>query len=149
MTTLAQNKKAHFDYEILEKFEAGIQLLGHEVKSIRAGQASLAGAYVIVRGDEAFLIYMSVPPYQPKNTRDDYEPRRNRKLLLTHKEIATISQFENKKGLSVVPLALVTRHNKIKVELAIVRGKKKWDKREDLKKRESDRDIQRDIKWGS
>ncbi len=146
MPILAQNKKARFDYEVLEKFEAGVQLLGYEVKSIRAGQASLEGAYVIVRGSEAFLIYMSVPPYQPKNTRDDYEPRRNRKLLLTRKEIATISQFENKKGLSVVPLSLFTKHNKIKVELAIVRGKKKWDKRETLKKREAQRDISRELK---
>ena len=88
MGNYAENRKARFDYEVLEKYEAGIELLGSEVKSVRGGQMSLDGSFVIIRGGEAYIINANVPPYQPKNAPKDYDPVRNRKLLLTKKEIA-------------------------------------------------------------
>ena len=88
MANYAENRKARFNYEILEKYETGIELLGTEVKSVRGGQMSLEGAFVIVRGGEAFLINANIPPFQPKNAPKDYDPLRNRKLFLTKKEIA-------------------------------------------------------------
>ena len=94
MANYAENRKARFDYEILEKYEAGIELLGVEVKSVRGGQMSLEGAFVLVRGGEVFLINANVPPYQPKNAPKDYDPLRNRKLLLTKKEIDELAGNE-------------------------------------------------------
>ena len=103
---LVQNKKVHFNYEILEKFEAGIQLRGFEVKSLKTGQGSLAGAYVIVRGNEAFVVGMHVPPYQQANTPKEYDPYRARKLLLNKKEISQLVGFEKQKGLTIVPVSV-------------------------------------------
>lgn len=141
-----RNRKAHFNYDILETFEAGIELLGAEVKSLRAKQGSLDGAYVIVRGNEAFLVQAFIPPYQPKNTPKEYDPKRHRKLLLTKKEIAELAAAENKKGLTIVPLSVYNHGRKIKVEIAIARGKKKYDKRETLKRRDAEREMRRDMK---
>lgn len=146
MSSLIENKKAHFNYEILETMEAGIELLGHEVKSIRKREGSLEGARVIVRGNEAFLVGATIPPYQPANTEKDYEPERNRKLLLNKKEIMIILGAESKKGLTIIPLSVYNKGRKIKVSVAIVRGKKKYDKRDSIKKRETDRDIRRTLK---
>jgi SsrA-binding protein len=143
---LIQNRKAHFDYEILEKFEAGIELLGFEVKSLKAGQGSLEGSHIIVRGNEAFMTNMTIPPYQPKNTPADYEPARNRKLLITKKEIEELKKVESQKGLTIVPLSVYNKGKKLKVEIAVVRGKKKYDKRETIKKRDTERDIRRTLK---
>src|SRR3989338_3617892 len=127
---LIQNKKAGFNYEFLEKLNAGIELFGFEVKSIRAKQGSLEGAYVIVRGKEAFLLNAYIPAYQPKNAPKGYDERRNRKLLLTKKEIYTLAASESKKGLTIVPVSVYNKGRKIKMEIAIARGKKKFDKRE-------------------
>src|SRR3989344_7137688 len=93
-----------FDYETLERFEAGIELLGFEVKAVKTGQAALDGSYVVVRGGEAFLIACTISPYQPANTPKDYDSRRTRKLLLTKKEIGQLLGFEQKQGLTIVPL---------------------------------------------
>lgn len=144
--SLIQNKKVHFNYEIIEKFEAGLELLGFEVKAIKGKLGNIDSAYVVVRGGEAFLIGVDIPPYQGKNTPASYERMRNRKLLLTKKEIAHIADEETKKGLTIVPISLYNKGVKIKVELAIVRGKKKFDKRETIKKRDSDREIRRSLK---
>ena len=146
MSNYAENRKARFNYEILEKYEAGIELLGAEVKSIRNGQMSLEGAFVIIRGGEAFLINASIPPYQVKNSPKDYDPLRNRKLLLTKKEIAELVGSEKNKSLTIVPISVYNKNRKIKVEIALVKGKKKFDKRETLKKRETDREIRREYK---
>ncbi|MSR78547.1 MAG: SsrA-binding protein SmpB [Candidatus Taylorbacteria bacterium] len=143
---LIQNKKAHFNYEILEKFTAGIELLGFEVKSIRAKNGSLEGAYVTVRGGEAYLMSVNIPPFQAGNTPKGYDPLRNRRLLLTKKEIALLASTESKKGLTIIPISMYNHGRKIKVEIATVRGKKQFDKRETLKKRESERDILRVMK---
>jgi len=146
MANYAENRKARFNYEILEKYETGIELLGTEVKSVRAGQMSLEGAFVIARGGEAFLINANIPPYQPKNSPKDYDPLKNRKLLLTKKEIAELAGSEKNKSLTIVPISVYNKNRKIKVEIALVKGKKKFDKRETIKKRDTDREIRRDFK---
>lgn len=143
---LIQNKKAHFNYEILEKIEAGIELLGFEVKSLKKGQGSLEGSHITIRGNEAFVINMQIPPYQPANTPKDYNPTRNRRLLMTKKEIARLSGEENQKGLTIVPISVYNKGRKLKLEIAIVRGKKKYDKRESIKKRDTEREMRRDLK---
>ena len=144
--SLIYNKKINVDYEILETFEAGIELLGQEVKSLRNGQGSLLGSHITVRGGEAFVIAMNIPPYQIKNTPSDYDPKRNRRILLNKNEIQQLASLEAKKGLTIVPVSVYNSSKKIKVSIAVVRGKKKFDKREDIKKREVDRDIRREFK---
>src|SRR3990167_2560886 len=146
MSHYAENRKARFNYEILEKYEAGIELLGVEVKSIRGGQMSLEGAFVIIRGGEVFLINANIPPFQVKNTPKDYDTLRNRKLLLTKKEISELAGSEKNKSLTIVPISVYNKNRKIKIEIALVKGKKKFDKRETIKKRETDREIRREIK---
>ena len=146
MSNYAENRKARFDYEILEKYETGIELLGTEVKSIRGGKMSLEGAFVIVRGGEAYLINSNIPPYQAKNAPKDYDPLRNRKLLLTKKELAELSGSEKNKSLTIVPISVYNKNRKIKVAIALVKGKKKFDKRETIKKRDTDREIRREYK---
>lgn len=148
MANYAENRRARFDYEILEKYETGIELLGSEVKSVRGGSMSLEGAFVIVRGGEAFLINANIPPYQPKNAGEDYDPIRNRKLLLTKKELQELSASEKNKSLTIVPISVYNKGRKIKVAIALVKGKKKFDKRENTKKRETDREIRREFKRG-
>ncbi len=143
---LVTNKKAHFNYEILEKFEAGIELLGFEVKAIKNNQGSLEGAHVLVRGGEAFLTGFDLPPYQAKNTPADYERARTRKLLLTKKEIIRIGDESAKQGIAVIPLSIFLKGQKLKMDLALARGKKKFDKRESIKKRDTDREIRREMK---
>jgi len=146
MSNFAENRKAYFNYEILEKITAGIELLGFEVKAIKAGQISLDGAYATIRGGEAFLIGANITALQPKNVPKDYDVKRNRKLLLTKKEIEKLADIENKKGLTIVALSVYNVGHKLKVELGIARGKKKADKRESIKKRESIREIERTLK---
>lgn len=143
---LIQNKKALRDYAVLETFEAGVVLSGQEVKSLRAGQGELSGSYVIIRGGEAFLVGASIPPYQPKNTPESYEPDRPRKLLLSKKEILELLNNGEKSGLTIVPISVYNKKHRIKIEIALVRGKKKHDKRETLKKREAQKDIRRTLK---
>ncbi|NTV44591.1 MAG: SsrA-binding protein SmpB [Candidatus Yonathbacteria bacterium] len=144
--SLIRNKKAHFDYDILEKFEAGLDLHGFEVKSLRGGHGSLEGAHVIVRGGEAFVIGMTIPPYQTVNTPASYDPARNRRLLLSKKELFLLAEAESKKGLTIVPISVYNKSRYLKVEIAIVRGKKQFDKRETIKKREADLEMRRSLK---
>src|SRR3989344_1104606 len=146
MAHYAENRKVRFNYEILEKYESGIELLGTEVKSVRGGRMSLEGAFVIVRGGEAFLVNANIPPYQAKNAPKDYDPLRNRKLLLTKKEINELADSEKNKSLTIVPISVYNKNRKIKLEIALVKGKKKFDKRETLKKRDTEREIRRTLK---
>ena len=146
MPTLLSNKKAHFNYEILERFQAGIEVVGHEVKSLREKLGTLEGSYVTIRGGEAYLLNAFIPPYQVNNTDESYDPRRNRRLLLTKKEILHLSETEHHAGLTIVPISVYNNKRWIKVEIAIVRGKKQFDKRETIKKRDSEREIRREIK---
>ena len=143
MKIVAKNKKAYFNYEILEKFEAGISLIGQEVKSIKMGKMSLIGAYVVLRNKEVFLIGAKVPAYQPKNAPKDYNPQRTRKLLLRRSEIKYLIGKSRQKGLTMIPLMIYTRKGKIKIEFALAKGKTKIDKRETIKKREGEREIRR------
>jgi len=144
--SLVQNKKAHFNYEILERYDAGLELFGPEVKALRDSRGSLEGAHVTVRGGEAYLIGMTIPPYQPGNTQKGYDPMRNRRLLLTKDEIAELGTRESAKGLTIVPISVYNKGRNLKVEIAVVRGKKTYDKREVIKKREASRDVLREIK---
>ncbi len=137
------NKKAVFDYEILEKFEAGIVLSGTEIKAIKSGKANLAGSFAIIRNNEIFLLNFSIPPYQPKNVNASYQPDKTRKLLLHKKQIASLSGQLKQKNLTLIPLRMYNKHGLIKVELALAKGKKKFDKRESIKKRETQRKIDR------
>jgi len=146
MSPLIQNRKVFFNYEVLEKIEAGIELLGNEVKSLRAGQGALDGTHITIRGGEAYLIGMDIPPYQPKNTSPDYDPKRNRRLLLTKKELMELSGTELSRGLTLVPISVYNKGRSLKIEIAIVRGKKKFDKRENTKKRETEREMRRTLK---
>jgi len=146
MSVFAENRKAYHDYEILEKYEAGIVLEGHEVKSIKKGKVSLQGAYVKIKGDEIFLIGATITPYQPQNISKEYDPQRTRKLLLNKSEINTLIGKEKEKGLTIVPLKLYNKRGKIKLLVGLVKSRKKKDKREIIKKREEERKIGRALK---
>jgi len=146
MSVLIDNRKAHFNYEVVDKYEAGIELFGYEVKSIKGGRAILAGSFAIVRGGEVYLMNMQIPPYQVGNTPGGYDPTRTRKLLLSKKQIKAISPSDGMKGLTLVPLSLYNKGRLVKVELAVVKGKKNYDKRETIKKRDTDREIRREYK---
>lgn len=146
MKILAENRKARFDYEILERFEAGMVLIGQEVKSIKSGRMSLKGSYVTLKNEEPYLIGANIPPYQPKNASPDYEPEKPRKLLLNKSEIKHLIGKTKEKGLTLVPLKVYTKKGKIKLEFGTAKGRKKSDKRELIKKRETERDIDRELK---
>ena len=146
MKVLAENKKAYFNYRILEKFEAGVSLIGQEVKSIKTRGVNLAGSYVVIKNSEAFWIGARISPYQPKNVPPDYNPERSRKLLLKKSEIKYLIGKAKQKGLTLIPLRVYTKRGKIKLEFGIARGKKKVDKRELIKKREIEREIRKAMK---
>lgn len=151
MTVLAKNKKVFFNYEILEKFEAGIELKGFEVKSLREKGVSLDGTYVTISKDEKeraqiYWTGANINPYQPKNIYVEYNPKRDRKLLLKQKEIDYLIGKSSEKGLTLVPISVYTKKSFIKMELALVRGKKTHDKRETIKNREVDRKIRSELK---
>ena len=144
--SLIFNKKATFDYEILDKYEVGIELSGNEVKSLRNKRGELAGAHVLVRGGEIFVVGFEIPPYQANNLTTDYEPLRTKKLIMTKKEIREIEKKTAEKGLTIIPVSLYNKGVRLKLEIAIVRGKKKFDKRESIKKRDVERDLGRTLK---
>ena len=146
MSNYVSNKKARFDYELLETFEAGLVLYGYEVKSIRSGKAKLEGAHVVVRGGEAFLVGASVSPYQAANMPQEYETDRPRKLLLSAKELTKLERESENAGLTIVPIRLYSANRKIKIEIALARGKKQADKRETIKKRDPKRATDRILK---
>lgn len=143
MTDLAVNRRVNFDYEVLQTYEAGIELLGHEVKSIKSGRINLAGSYAVIRGNEVYLLNASIPPYQAKNTPADYDPERSRRLLLHRSEIKELIGAAAQKGLTIVPLKVYTKRNRVKILIGLGRHKKKQDKRETIKKRETEREISR------
>jgi SsrA-binding protein len=141
--TLLTNKKAHLRFTVLETFSAGLELSGTEVKALRGKQGSLEGSRIVVRGGEAYLVGATIPPYQMANTKKEYEPEKTRRLLLNKKEIAEIADAESKKGLTVVPLEVYNAGRYIKLRIAIVKGKGKEDRREDLKKADAMREADR------
>ena len=145
MPDLAENKRARFDYEILETYEAGIELLGFEVKAIRAGRLNLSGSYVIIRGDEAYLINADLPPYQAYNTPTDYDSKRTRRLLLNKAEIKELVGKNREARLTIIPLNVYTKGRLIKLKIGLGRSKKKSDKRETIKKRDVEREMRRAV----
>ncbi|MDP3994004.1 MAG: SsrA-binding protein SmpB [Candidatus Doudnabacteria bacterium] len=145
MTVLAKNKDAYFNYTVEHELDAGIVLTGQEVKSIKAGQVSLKGAHVTIHGNEAFLVNAHVSPYKYAGNISGYEPTRSRKLLLKRKEISSLIGKYKEQGMAVVPLEFKAVKGLIKVRLGIGRGKKKYDKRASIRKREDERKIGRAI----
>lgn len=145
MPELSVNKRALFDYEIAEKFTAGVELTGHEAKSAKSGRMDIAGCHAAVRGNEVFLMGANIQSFQPGNAPAGYDPTRMRKLLLTGKEIKYLIG-KLKSGLTLVPLKAFVGRNFIKIELGLGKGRKKADKREVIKKRETEREIRRERK---
>tara|TARA_R110000824_G_scaffold401771_1_gene615715 strand:+ start:397084 stop:397536 length:453 start_codon:yes stop_codon:yes gene_type:complete len=144
--SLVENKKARLRFEVLTTYEAGLELQGTEVKSLRAGHGSLDGSRVVVRGAEAFIVGMTIPPFQVANAPKSYDPEAPRRLLLKKGEIAELLEAESKKGLTVVPLELYNNRRYVKVRIAIVRGKNKADKREDMKRDEAKKEAAQALK---
>jgi SsrA-binding protein len=148
MNILAENKKAVFNHQILEKYEAGLVLLGQEVKSIRLGRANLAGSHIIVNQGSFWLVGCHIPPYQPKNTPADYLPERSRRLLLKKKEMIYLSGRLSQRGLTLLPLRIYTNDGKrmLKIEFALAKLLKKFDKREQIKAKEARREVKRFVR---
>jgi len=146
MPKLAENRKALFDYEVLDKFEAGLLLHGLEVKAIMHGLLNLRGSYISVRNGELFLVGASISPYQPKNTPKEYDQERPRKLLLNKKEINYLIGKTAERGLTLVPISVYTKGRLIKLEFALVRSQKKFEKREKIKERDFKREKERLLK---
>lgn len=144
--SLLENKKAGLEYTFIEKMEAGLELFGFEVKSLRAKLGSLKGARVVARGGEAYLVGATIPAWQIANAPKDYDPERHRRLLLSKKEIAHISSAEGEKGLTIVPISVYNRDRVLKLEIAIARGKKQHDKRQTIRERDEKRRIDRTLK---
>ncbi len=147
MPTLVINKKANFNYEILEKYEAGLVLLGHEVKSLRQGNGSLKGAYITLKQTkegkmpEVILKNSTISKYKHAGNLDSYDPERERKLLLKKRQILYFVGKKKEQGLTLVPIKIYTKDNFIKLSFGLARGKKKYDKREDLKKKDVERQM--------
>lgn len=146
--SLVDNPRAKFDYELLDRYESGLELVGWEVKALKLGKARLQGSRVLVRGGEAYLLGAQIEPYQANNLPPGYELARPIKLLLTKKELGVLSGAESANGLTIVPIAVYNKHGRLKLEIALGRGKKKGDKRQTIKRRETDRDISRTLKRG-
>lgn len=144
--TYAENRKAFHNYEIIERYEAGIVLEGHEVKAVKTGKISIIGSYVKTLGNEIFLVGAIISPYQPKNTPKGYDPQRTRKLLLNKKEIAGLIGKSKEKGLTIVPLKVYAKKSRIKFEIGLAKARKKRDKREVIKKKEEERKIEKVLK---
>lgn len=144
-----KNKKAFFDYEVMDSMEAGIELLGTEVKSLKAGHGSMQGSYVSIVNGTVVLLGAHIPPWQEKNAPLEYDPYRTRTLLLHKKERIMLEKALQSKGLTIVPISLYNKSGLIKVQIAIARGKKNVDKRETIKARDTDRELRRTQKnWG-
>ena len=148
MSNLAYNKEAGFNFRIIEEFEAGLVLTGAEVKSMKTGHLSLKGAFISIKNGQAWIKKMHIPPYQKASSQSliNYNPDHDRKLLLAKKEIIYLAHKTDEKGLTIIPLSVYTTRRLIKVKIALVKGKKQFDKRADMKKRDVGRELARKIK---
>ncbi|MCK9520790.1 MAG: SsrA-binding protein SmpB [Dehalococcoidia bacterium] len=144
-STIALNRRARYDYEILERYEAGIVLTGSEVKSLRAHRVSLQGAFARMKDNELWLVDAHIAPYENAGY-TGHNPTRDRKLLLHKKELARLAEMTAEKGLTIVPLAMYFKRGNVKVELGVVRGLKKYDKREKVKEREQQLEMARAVR---
>lgn len=145
---VSDNRQARFLYEILETYEAGIELLGTEVKSIRAGRVNLRDGFALIRNGEALLMNVHISPHHTTSQIFNHDPRRTRKLLLHRDEIRKLTGKVEQQGLTLVPLKMYLKRGWVKVDIALARGKKLHDKREDVRKRQDQRDMQRALKNG-
>ena len=143
---VSDNRQARYLYEILEIYEAGIKLLGTEVKSIRAGRINIQDGYALIKNGEAWLLNAHISPYNASGQYFNHEPRRTRKLLLHHQEIRKLIGKVEQQGLTLVPLKIYLKRGWVKVSIALARGKKVYDKRETIKQRQDQRDMQRAMK---
>ncbi len=146
MSILATNDKARYDYELLTRYEAGLVLTGQETKSAKFGGMKLKGAHVVFHGGEAFLIGSRIDPFQKAGKLEEYDPERSRKLLMHKQELTKIRSKLEEKGLTVVPIRVYLKDGRIKVEVAVARGKKEFEKRDTIKKRELDRRVRHALK---
>ena len=146
MSSYAENRKARFEFEILETFEAGIELLGLEVKAVKTHKINLEGSYIFPRHSELYLVGATIAPYQPNNTPKEYGPTRDRRLLLHKKELDYLIGKFSMKGLTILPLRVYNTRNIVKLEIAVGRRRKKYDEREHIKEREEKRKIERTLK---
>ncbi len=144
--SIVTNKKATLNYEVLDKYEGGLELFGHEVKSIRAGKIKFDGSYVVILGDEVYLKNAEISPYQVNNIPKDFDGQRVIKILIRKREILKLKHKIEKEGLTLIPLSIFNKGTKLKLDFALARGKKKHDKRQDIKKREDTIEILRVIK---
>lgn len=144
--SLIENKKAGFNYELLDKYEAGLELFGHEVKSLRLGHGSLTGSYITIRGGEVYLVGATIPPYQPNNTDGGYNEHRDRKLLLHKEQLKHLIGKTEERGLTLIPLSVYNKGRYLKLSFALAKGKKKADKRSTIKEREDKRYMSRVLK---
>jgi SsrA-binding protein len=144
---VATNRKARFQYELLELYEAGIALKGSEIKSVRAGRVNLNDAYVEIRNGSPWLVNAHIAPYEP-SSRFGHEPLRDRRLLLRKSEIRQLGQAVRERGLTIVPTQMVLKNGMAKLEIALARGKKVYDKRESIAKRDQEREMSRELKVG-
>jgi SsrA-binding protein len=143
---LLKNKKFGLNYEIVEKYEAGISLRGFEVKTLKNHEGSISESYISIKNGEAFLVAAHIPAYQPKNTPDGFDPDQPRRLLLNSKEIQELTQKIKQANLTVIPISMYNNGKKIKLEIALARGKKKFDHRQSIKKKDIERDLGRRLK---
>jgi SsrA-binding protein len=143
--TLVSNRRARREYFIEDKYEAGLVLTGSEIKSLRAGRANLQDSYVTIRDGEAWLVNSHIAPYKQASDQN-HEPKRDRKLLLHRREIDRLAGKVHAKGYTIIPLRLYLRDNRAKAEIALAKGKKLYDKRADLAKRQAERDIERALR---
>lgn len=143
---ISTNKRVYFDYQILETYEAGVELRGFEVKAIKTGHINLAGSYATIKNNQLWLFNADIPPYQPKNTPADYDSKRTRRLLVKTSEIKSLMGHVKEKGLTLVPLKVYTKNRRIKMEIGLAKSKKEFDKRETIKKREAQRQIQEKLR---
>ena len=146
MNTYAINKRATFDYELLEKMEGGLVLAGYEVKAIKTGHLSLKGAFLTIHDNELYLTNAHIPAYQRSNTPEKYDEYRGRKVLVKRRELDSLIGKIKQKGLTLVPIRIYSSHRLIKLEFAVGKGKRLIDKREDIKKREANVSIRRALR---
>lgn len=142
---IALNRRARYEYTFIEEFDCGIILVGSEVKSVRMGNVTLIDAFIYIKDNEVWIKNLKIAPYKSAHTLDIHEENRDKKLLLNKKEIVRIKRKLEDKGITAIPLGMFVKNNKIKIKIAVAKGKKTWDKRETIKERDLTREMQRNI----
>jgi SsrA-binding protein len=142
---IALNRRARYEYTFIEEFDCGIILVGSEVKSVRMGNVTLIDAFIFIKDNEVWIKNLKIAPYKSAHTLDIHEENRDKKLLLNKKEILRIKRKLEDKGITAIPLGMFIKNNRIKIKIAVAKGKKTWDKRETIKERDLTREMQRNI----